>query len=139
MELTAPMTPRILPLLDDRNRAFWTGGKNGELLLERCARCERWQHPPVGRCEACEGEVVHAPVSGSGTVFTYTVNVHPFHPDVPPPYVIALVELLEQPGLRMVANIVGAEEPQLRIGLPVQVAFEHAGEHYVPIFTPVDD
>lgn len=127
--------PRILPQLDDRNRPFWTGGRAGQLLIERCEACGRWQHPPVGRCEDCGGGVVPAPVSGRGTIFTYTVNLHRYHPDVPAPYVIAIVELDEQANLRVVANVVGCEEPDLRIGLPVRVAFEHHGEHHVPVFT----
>jgi len=32
-------------------------------------------------------------VSGQGSVFTYTVNHHAFNPELPTPYVIALVEL----------------------------------------------
>ena len=130
------MPPRILPALDDRNRPFWTGGKDGALLLERCSTCERWQHPPAGRCESCGGEVEHRPASGRGTVFTFTVNAHQYHPEVPPPYVIAIVELEEQADLRIVANIVEYDEAALRIGLPVDVAFEDHGEHAVPVFRP---
>ena len=84
--------PRILPALDDVNRPFWTGGHRGQLLIEHCARCDRWQHPPRGSCESCGGEVVHHAVSGRGTVFTFTVNSHQYHPDVPPPYVIAMFQ-----------------------------------------------
>ena len=132
--------PRILPPLDDRNRPFWTGGKDGALLIEWCPTCERWQHPPTGRCAACDGEVEHRPVSGRGTVFTYTVNSHPYHPEVPPPYVIAIVELDEQPDLRVVANLVDIEpdDAVVRIGLPVTVEFEDHGEHAVPVFRPAE-
>ena len=42
-------------------------------------------------------------MSGAGTVFTFTVNGHPFNPAVPPPYVIAIVELVEQADLRLAA------------------------------------
>jgi len=129
-------SPRILPPLDDRNRPFWTGGRVGQLLIERCVTCDRWQHPPAGRCEACGGDVVPTPTSGRGSVFTYTVNGHQYHPNVPPPYVIAIVELAEQADLRVVANVVGCDEPGLRIGLPVQVQFEEHGEHHVPVFAP---
>ncbi len=137
MELTAGVAPpRILPARDDRNRPFWTGGAGGRLLVERCLACGRWQHPPTGRCEACGGDVEPTPVSGRGTVFTYTVNWQQYHPDVPPPYAIAVVELVEQADLRVVANVVGCEEPELRVGLPVEVAFEQHGEHHVPVFAP---
>ncbi len=134
----AANAPRMLPALDDVNRAFWTGGANGELLIERCTRCMRWQHPPTGRCGECDGEVVATPVSGRGRVFTFTVNHQQYHPDGPPPYVIAIIELDEQRDLRVVANIVGADEASIDIGSPVEVAFEHHGEHWVPVFTVVD-
>jgi hypothetical protein len=130
--------PRILPALDDRNRPFWTGGLEGVLLIERCQDCARWQHPPTGRCESCGGDVVPTPVSGRGTVFTYTVNRQQYHPDVPPPYTIAIVELDEQADLRVVANVVGCDEPELCVGLPVQVEFERHGDHHVPVFVAVE-
>jgi uncharacterized OB-fold protein len=128
---------RILPALDDHNRAFWTGGFDGQLLIERCESCARWQHPPVGRCLACDGEVVAQPVSGRGTVFTFTVNCHAFRPDVPPPYVIAIVELDEQADLRVVANVVGGDAETVTIGMAVAVDFEVQDEYAVPVFRPV--
>jgi uncharacterized OB-fold protein len=128
--------PRILPALDDTNRPFWTGGHEGKLLVERCLSCGRWQHPPVGRCSTCGGAVEPTPVSGRGTIFTFTVNEHRYHPEVPPPYVIAIVELDEQPDLRVVANVVGCDVATVHIGMPVQVAFEDHGEHAVPVFEP---
>src|SRR5205823_11149454 len=93
--------PRILPTLDSANTPFWTGGKNGELRIQRCVSCRRWVHPPGERCPACGGEVVVEPVSGDGAVFTFTVNSHPYNRDVPPPYVIAIVVLDEQDELRL--------------------------------------
>ncbi|MFI5042327.1 MAG: zinc ribbon domain-containing protein [Acidimicrobiales bacterium] len=47
-----PALPRVLPTLTDHNRAFWTGGATGELLIQRCGACRRWMHPPAGP-EAC--------------------------------------------------------------------------------------
>jgi uncharacterized protein len=76
------------------------------------------------------------PVSGAGVVFTYTINHQQFHPDVPPPYVIALVELTEQPGLRLAANIVDCEPESVHIGMRVQVRFEQRAQRFVPVFAP---
>ena len=44
-----PAVPRMLPALTPRNRAFWTGGASGRLLIQRCADCDRWVHPPGDR------------------------------------------------------------------------------------------
>jgi uncharacterized protein len=127
--------PRILPRLDDRNRPFWTGGREGRLLILRERGGGRWVHPP----ERVAPEAAHLsaePVSGRGSVFTFTVNHHRYHPDVPVPYVIALVELDEQPGLRLPANIVDCAVEDVHIGMRVQVAFEDHGEVFVPVFKP---
>jgi len=128
--------PRILPAITDVNRAFWTGGAGGELLIQRCGSCNRWVHPPTDRCEACAGALRPEPVSGNGTVFTFTENVQPFHPDVPPPYLIAIVELDEQADLRLPTNIVHCEAAGLYVGMPVRVLFEPHGDMFVPVFEP---
>ena len=72
-----------------------------------------------------------------GTVFTFTVNMHQFHRDVPPPNVIAIVTLVEQDDLRIPTNIVSCDAAVLGCGLPVRVLFEHHGEIYYPLFEPV--
>jgi uncharacterized OB-fold protein len=47
------------------------------------------------------------------------------------PYVIAIIELSEGP--RMISNVVGVPFDQIKIGTPVKVFFEPAGEE---IFLP---
>ena len=126
--------PRILPQLDDRNRPFWTGGLNGELLILRDRSTGWWVHPPER--VSPQAELVPEPVSGKGSVFTFTVNHHRYHPDVPVPYVIALVELDEQPGLRLPVNIVNCAVEEVHIGMRVRVGFEDHGEVFVPVFEP---
>lgn len=129
-------TNRIPPPIDDLNRAFWTGGAEGQLLVQRCAGCRRWVHPPEPACPSCGGMLAPEPVSGRGTVFTFTINRHVFNPAVPVPYVVALVELDEQPGLRFTTNIVGCDPEAVHIGMPVAVEFEQAGDAWVPVFHP---
>jgi len=126
----------MLPTLTDVNRPFWTGGARGELLIQRCVACERWVHPPRATCPDCDGPVRVDPVSGTGTVFTYTVNEQPYHPDVPPPYVVAIVALDEQDDLRLPTNIVRCDPDAVQIGMPVRVLFEQHGDIYVPVFEP---
>jgi hypothetical protein len=128
----------MLPHLTDLNRAFWTGGANGELLVMRCGACGRWVHPPVASCPDCDGELSPQPASGEGTVFTFTVNRHAYNPEVPLPYVIAIVELVEQEGLRLMTNLTNCDPDAVDIGMPVRVAFEDHGEVFVPVFEPAD-
>ncbi|HZC53842.1 MAG TPA: OB-fold domain-containing protein [Mycobacterium sp.] len=106
-----------------------------QLLIEYCERCGRWVHPASGDCRACGGPLVARPVSGRGTVFTYTVNHHPYNPEIPVPYVIAIIELAEQSGLRLAANIVDCEPDSVKCGMPVEVRPEK-GAGGAPLFAP---
>jgi uncharacterized OB-fold protein len=72
-----------------------------------------------------------------GTVNTFTVNRHPFNPAVPLPYVVALVELVEQEGLRIVTNIVDCEPDSVVVGMPVEVQFEGQATEQDTVFVPV--
>jgi uncharacterized protein len=129
---------RIVPPLDDENREFWTSGSLGELRLPYCAACERFVFPPALICPDCGGPAAYRSVSGRGHIFTYTVNQHRYHPEVPVPYVIGIVELAEQAGLRFTTNIVNCPVESVYVGLPVRVVFEQQGEVYVPLFEPDD-
>ena len=112
-----------------------SGEPTSQLLIERCDACARWVHPATGQCRDCGGPLVARPVSGRGTVFTYTVNYHPYNPDIPTPYVIAIVELAEQRGLRVAANIVGCEPDSVTCGMPVDIRPEK-GSGGAPQFAP---
>jgi uncharacterized protein len=127
---------RMLPKLDEHNRAFWTGGADGQLMIDQCTRCALWISPPAADCPDCGGALVARPVSGHGTVFTYTVNYQPFNPAVPVPYVIAIVQLHEQADLRIAANIVDCEPDSVCIGLPVEVRFERHDVDDDSVFVP---
>jgi uncharacterized OB-fold protein len=127
---------RINPPLDDDNREFWTSGAIGELRLPFCASCSRWIFPPRLHCRDCLGPAHYTSLSGRGRVFTYTVNHHPFNPEVPVPYVIAIVELVEQEGLRFTTDIVNGTIDSVAIDMPVHVVFEQQGDIFVPLFEP---
>jgi uncharacterized OB-fold protein len=52
------------------------------------------------------------------------------------PYIVGLVELDEQPGLRMLTNIVEAAPADLEVGMAVEVTFEDRGAVTMPQFRP---
>lgn len=130
--------PRSLPALNDDNRAFWTGGAAGRLLVPRCNEdgCRRWVLPPRATCPSCGSETIAEPTSGRARVLTWTLNSYQYHPDVPPPNLIAIVVLDEQDDLRLATNLVHCEESDVSIDLPVQVLFEEHGEVFYPVFEP---
>jgi uncharacterized OB-fold protein len=129
-----------VPRLDGENEAFWTGGRDGALLITRCGDCGYYVHPPSPRCPRCYGENV-APerVSGRGRVYTYTVNEREWTPGLEVPYIIAIVELEEQPGLRLLTNVVDCPPEEIAIDLPVEVEFVEREPVFVPVFHPSRD
>jgi uncharacterized OB-fold protein len=136
--MTRPAS-RVLPAVSAESAAFWTGGANGELLIYRCHACSRYYHPPVGACFRCHSrDVGPEAVSGRATVVTFTDNHHPWIGDAfPVPYVIAIVELDEDPEVRLTTQIVDCPVEDVRIGMPVHVEFEHHEDVWIPVFRPV--
>lgn len=133
-----PRPVRPLPLLDELNRDYWCGGADSQLLIYRCKSCAFYLHPPAPVCSRCYSRDVGAePVSGRGSVYSFTTNEQPWLPAFPPPYVVALVELQEQDGLRVVSNIVGCDIATVRIGLPVIVTFVEQADVFFPVFRPL--
>jgi acetyl-CoA acetyltransferase/uncharacterized OB-fold protein len=130
---TPPVRPLPQPSL--ASAEFWTAGSDGVLRVLRCADCGAYTHPPLPRCRACRGDrLTMSPVSGRGVVAGFTVNHQQWLADFPPPYVIAVVALEEDDGVRLTTNIVGCPPADVRIGMAVRVLFEKAGDVYVPLF-----
>ena len=128
---------RPLPQPTLASAEFWTAGSDGVLRVLRCADCGAYTHPPLPRCRSCRSDrVTMSAVSGRGVVAGFTVNHQQWLADFPPPYVIAVVALEEDDGVRLTTNIVGCPADEVRIGLAVRVLFEKAGDVYVPLFEP---
>lgn len=127
---------RVLPSLDEVNAFFWTSGEDGTLRFLRCSACSYIIHPPAPICPQCYSrESAPAEVSGRATVHSFTVNHQPWDGtgDV---YVIALVEIDEQPDVRLTTNIIDLDPDEVRIGLRVEVVFEDHAPVFVPLFRP---
>ena len=128
---------RVLPRVTARNEHFWRGGAQGELRFLRCRSCRTYVHPPSPRCPDCLGEDLEPEaVSGRATVLSYTLNHQPWVPAADHPYAIAIVEIEEQEGLRLMTNIVHCPAEEVRIGMPVRVVFEEHEDVFVPLFEP---
>jgi len=129
---------RILPLVTPENEHFWRGGADGELRFQRCTQCSAYIHPPAPVCGEClcrDSSI--AAVSGKAVLLTFTVNRHPWVPGFDPPYVVAIVELVEQPGLRLTTNLVNVAIEDVLIGMPLRVVFEACDDDiYIPLFEP---
>ncbi|MFI8289382.1 Zn-ribbon domain-containing OB-fold protein [Streptomyces sp. NPDC085614] len=125
-----------LPDIDAFTRPYWDAAAEGRLLLRRCAACGRAHHYPREFCPHCWSEdVAWEPAGGRATLYTWSV-VH--RNDLPPfgervPYVAAVVDLAEGP--RMMTEVVGVAEDDLRIGMDLEVAFHAREDVAIPVFT----
>ena len=75
--------------------------------------------------------------SGRGRVHSWTMTHHAFHPGFKAdlPYTLVTVDLEE--GVRMNAQLRNLDPAELRVDLPVRVAFEQATDGLtLPVFVP---
>lgn len=118
------MQPFIPPELSAESEPFWRACAEGRLLLARCRACGLYLHPPRPACRRCRSmDIAHVEVSGRGVVHTFTAAHHAFVPGMEVPYIVAIVELEEQPGLRILSNVVGCDPDAVRVGMPVHAVF----------------
>lgn len=129
------VTKRALPRLDSDNRAFWTGGAEGELRILQCQDCQGFVHPPRPLCQHCLSEnVAPKAVAGTGVVDTFTVNHQAWFPGMEVPFVIARVAIDGAPGVYLTTNIVNCPVDEVDIGDRVRVTFEQHDEVFIPLF-----
>lgn len=131
---------RPLPQPSLSTAGFWSSGSDGVLRIAECQSCRRRIHPPLPICPTCRSRDVElTPVSGHATVVAVSVNHHPWLPDFPPPYVVAIVALAEDDRARLTTNIVGCAPEDVAIGQRVRVVFEHHEDVWIPLFEPDPD
>ncbi|MBI4491760.1 MAG: Zn-ribbon domain-containing OB-fold protein [Chloroflexi bacterium] len=128
-----------IPEPDFDSLRFWEECRNHHLVLQRCGQCQRFRYFPRAICPTCMSDQYEwEPVSGRGSVYTYSVVERPPSPEFAAdvPYVVALVELAEGP--RMTSNVVGCSPREVRIGMPVEVTFDDVTPYCtLPRFRPL--
>jgi uncharacterized OB-fold protein len=79
-------------------------------------------------------------VSGRATLASFSVNYQNWMPGPDLPYIVAIVEIEEQPSTRLTTNLVNCGIDDAQIGMPVRVIFEKHddpdGDVYLPLFEP---
>jgi hypothetical protein len=127
-----------VPVPDRLTQFFWDAIAAGELRILRCQNCGHYVHYPRPICNRCQStDLAPEVVSGHATLYSYTWATQAFHPYYADklPYCIAVVELVEEPGLRLTTNIVDIPREDLVIGMALRVEFrEVAPELILPIF-----
>jgi acetyl-CoA acetyltransferase/uncharacterized OB-fold protein len=136
----AVLMSRPLPELTPDVAWFWKSGEDGHLRVQGCTACGTLVHPPVPLCPQCRSQSWEpTAVSGEAVVIGFTVNAHQWMAGFPPPYVVAIVALIEDPRVRLTTNVVGCDPADVHIGQKVRVRFEHHEDVWLPLFEPTGE
>jgi uncharacterized OB-fold protein len=127
---------RPAPAITEDNLFFWEAARDGRLVAQRCGSCGVLRHPPRTACPACQSlDIEITELSGDGEVYSYSLLWHPRSPRFSYPVIAVLVDLAE--GIRVLSSLAGVAPEEVRVGLPVTVAFEPCeGDLAVPVFRP---
>ena len=129
-----------LPRPNPDTQPFWDACQQHELRFQKCLDCDHVRWPASIICPSCYSkETERIKASGKGTVYTFTVYHHAFHPafkeDIP--YVTAIIELEEGPHL--LSNIVNCDPETVYCDMPVEVTWDDVDENYsLPKFKPAN-
>jgi uncharacterized OB-fold protein len=130
----------LLPPTTDRDGApFWAYAARGELRIQACTACGRLRFPPRPCCPHCHSfDNAWRLMSGRGRIWSYVVPHPPLLPGyaAQAPYNAVVVELAEDPRIRLVGNVVTAPDAPLnsldpstlRIGAAVKACFHQGAE-----------
>ncbi|MBS2535686.1 OB-fold domain-containing protein [Catenulispora sp. NF23] len=137
----------LKPLVDDDGAPYFEYAAKGELRMQTCANCGEVLFPPRPMCPRCQGiEFAWKLMSGRGHVWSFAVPHPPLLPDYAAlaPYPVVVVELEEDRRLRVVGNLVAAEEADINsvdpatieIGQPVRAVFREIEGFFVAAWIP---
>jgi uncharacterized protein len=86
--------------------------------------------PPGPFCWGCNDEIEWITLPGSGSVHIFTIVTSAPPPELADavPYVIAVIDLVDAPGARIMSNVVGVPADEVSIGIRVQVTWDHIDE-----------
>ena len=113
----------LTPVADDDGAPFWEYAAQGELRVQACAApdCGRLRFPPRPCCPHCQSfDSEWRRVSGRGRIWSYVFPHPPLLPDyaAQAPYNAVIVELAEDPLIRLVGNVVAEPDARARLGRP---------------------
>lgn len=119
--------PKQSPVPDDLSKPFWDACNEDRLLIQNCSACDRMQFPPELACAKCgSSELDWREVSGNGRVNGYCVmydsRVRLLQADQP--FNIAVIELKDDPDIKMFSHLPGTKPNEVTIGASVMVEFQ---------------
>lgn len=132
------MEGMLLPVVDEVSQPFWDAAAAGELRVQECGDCGRLRFPPRPMCPRCHSlQVTWRQLSGGGSIYSFVVAHPPLLPayEALAPFNVVLVELDEDPAIRLVGNLVAAADAPINSVDPATIAI---GEAVHVVFAQVD-
>ncbi|MBI2166254.1 MAG: OB-fold domain-containing protein [Chloroflexi bacterium] len=127
-----------LPYITDLSKPYWEFAKKHELRMQQCNKCRNFWYPPSFVCPSCwSRDFQWAQLSGRGKVNSWVVFHRAYYPGFQDevPYNVIEVQLDEGP--RLMSNLVGVKNEDIRENMPVEVFFEDVThEVALPKFRP---
>lgn len=130
------------PIVDAHTHPWWQACTEHRLTAQCCKKCHHAQLPPAPICSECQANDFElVTLNGKGTLYTYTAVHQAIAMEQKLPFIIAIVELdvsgtTCRNSVRLMTNIVDAEESELEIGKSVQVVWETMSQFVsIPRFT----
>ena len=127
--------------IDHDTKHLYRGWLEERLLINRCDDCARFHHPPKPICPSCwSSSLTPTQVSGRGVIhLTILLHQGPPAPDVDyakGPHPVVSIELEEQEALRFTSTVIDCPLEDVRIGLPVELAWIARFGAPFPVFRP---
>lgn len=110
---------------------FFEAARRDVLAFPHCGDCSRFHWYPMKICPHCRSRSIGwQKVEGTGRVFSWTAVRHAFDPAFAErlPYIVALLEFDDAPGIRLVTNIEETEPDAVRIGDRMRPRFHPDGK-----------
>jgi uncharacterized OB-fold protein len=125
------LTANIRP--DDDSVDVWAAYLEQRFAFPFCSRCDYWIYLPRSLCPNCwSTELELRELSGRGSVYTFTVDRN-----VAELQVMGLIELADQPGLRIVTPVIECSADDVAIDMDVTLQWLDFRGIPVPAFAPV--
>lgn len=124
------------PVWENFESGFWQGIKQRKLKFQKCSACGTFSHPPRVRCAKCKGDAWEwVESSGKGRIYSWTVVRQEVHPAFRVPFEVVLVEMVNEPGVRLVSDLVDCEASEISFGMPVELCFREVTKEWaLPMF-----
>jgi uncharacterized OB-fold protein len=117
LPVPAMVSGRAVPMVTSETAPFWEGLARGEIVLQRCGSCRRWNALPAAGCPWCGSpDVTYEVVDGRGELYSFSACYTEFGPGMQTPYVVGIVAPDCEPQIRIVTNVVGCRVRDVRIG-----------------------